>query len=225
MEDCNLTFYIIDPKVPETVRLDIFERVNLGVPLSRQQMRNCLYQGPATAFLKKAAHTALFLDTTAEGFRSKDMRDREAINRYCAFRLLDYREDYKGDIDDFLATVLKRLNQHPDQLPSLETGLALALESSRGLFGKHAFRKHVPGQTSRNPINVSLWDVMATGFSRYPLKQVESHAEELRAGFYNLLNDPDFTNAITIGTNSRIKVLTRFERFEGYLAGILGHAP
>ena len=43
IEDCNLILYIIDAKVPERARLDIFERVNGGVPLTRQQMRNCLY--------------------------------------------------------------------------------------------------------------------------------------------------------------------------------------
>src|SRR5689334_13460512 len=33
IEDCNLILYIIDAKVPERARLDIFERVNGGVPL------------------------------------------------------------------------------------------------------------------------------------------------------------------------------------------------
>ncbi len=40
IEDSNLIFYIIDSKVPEQARMDIFERVNGGVPLTRQQMRN-----------------------------------------------------------------------------------------------------------------------------------------------------------------------------------------
>ena len=30
VEDCNLIFYIIDAKVPERARLDIFDRVNSG---------------------------------------------------------------------------------------------------------------------------------------------------------------------------------------------------
>ena len=33
IEDCNLTLYVIDAKVPERARLDIFERVNSGVPV------------------------------------------------------------------------------------------------------------------------------------------------------------------------------------------------
>ena len=47
VEDCSLTLYSIDSKVPDRARLDIFDRVNSGVPLTRQQMRNCLYMGPA----------------------------------------------------------------------------------------------------------------------------------------------------------------------------------
>ncbi len=56
IEDCNLTLYIIDSKVPERARLDIFERVNSGVPLTRQQMRNSLYMGKATRLYGKG-HT------------------------------------------------------------------------------------------------------------------------------------------------------------------------
>ena len=48
IEDTQLTLYILDSKAPERAKLDIFERVNSGEPLTRQQMRNCLYNGPAT---------------------------------------------------------------------------------------------------------------------------------------------------------------------------------
>ena len=67
VEDCNLTFYTIDATVPERARLDIFERVNSGVPLTRQQMRNCLYRGRATEFLKEESRTEIFLEATGRG--------------------------------------------------------------------------------------------------------------------------------------------------------------
>ena len=51
IEDCDLIFYTLESKTPERARLDIFERVNGGVPLTRQQMRNCLFMGPTTNFL------------------------------------------------------------------------------------------------------------------------------------------------------------------------------
>ncbi|WP_396231329.1 DUF262 domain-containing protein, partial [Acinetobacter baumannii] len=77
IEDTQLTLYILDSKAPERARLDIFERVNSGVPLTRQQMRNCLYSGPATKFLKDASNSLPFIQavTPAQSMK-KTMRDR-----------------------------------------------------------------------------------------------------------------------------------------------------
>ena len=114
VEDCNLIFYIIDSKVAESARLDIFERVNSGVPLTRQQMRNSLYMGRATRFLRKEAVTEIFLGATGGSLKPKTMRDREFVNRFCAFRLLGVNE-YRGDMDQYLATCLRRMNKMAHQ--------------------------------------------------------------------------------------------------------------
>ena len=110
IEDCNLIFYIIDSKAPERARLDIFERVNGGVPLTRQQMRNCLFMGPATTFLKVEARTDIFRKATGRSLNQKTMRDREFVNRFCAFQLLG-PDEYNGDMDNFLAMCLSRMNK------------------------------------------------------------------------------------------------------------------
>lgn len=41
IEDTQLTLYILDKSAPEAMKLDIFDRVNSGVPLSKQQMPEC----------------------------------------------------------------------------------------------------------------------------------------------------------------------------------------
>ena len=56
-----------------------------GVPLTRQQMRNCLYMGEGTRFLKKEAQTDIFLKATGKSLNKKAMRDKEFVNRFCAF--------------------------------------------------------------------------------------------------------------------------------------------
>ena len=71
---------MIDSKVPERARLDIFERVNSGLPLTRQQMRNSLFTGKATRFLKEEAQTEVFLQATGGSLRTSSMRDREFVN-------------------------------------------------------------------------------------------------------------------------------------------------
>lgn len=225
VEDCNLILYVIDAKVPERARLDIFERVNSGVALSRQQMRNCLYSGAATRFLKAEANTELFLQATGRSLRTSTMRDREFVNRFCAFDLLPL-EDYRGDMDDFLALALRRMNTfRQNELADLGRRLQLSLTNNLNVFGKHAFRKHVAGQESRMVINASLWDVMSTGLSHYPEAVVKKRAEALRTAFYHLMADDELIRAITIGSSDLKKVAHRFKVAEKMFREVFGAGP
>ena len=76
--------------------------------------------------------------------------------------------------------------------------------------GRHAFRKHAEGQETRNILNAALWDVMSTGLSKYPEARVDERAHEIRTAFYNMLNDPRFSQAITYSPNSTPQVRDRF---------------
>ena len=222
IEDCNLVFYVIDSKVPERARLDIFERVNGGVPLSRQQMRNSLFMGPATRFLKREARTDVFLRATGRSLNTKTMRDREFVNRFCAFQLLDLRR-YRGDMDDFLAAGLRRMNDlEESDLSRLSCGFRRSMTNNFRLFEGQAFRKHAPGQTRRGVLNASLWDVMSTGLSRYSEDQVLTQADPLRLAVDGLLDDEKFNTAITYGPNDARKVKFRFRVVTEAFREILG---
>ena len=222
VEDCNLIFYIIDSKVPERARLDIFERVNGGVPLTRQQMRNCLFMGDATKFLKNEAQTKIFLKSTGRSLNNKTMRDREFVNRFCAFQLLGV-DEYHGDMDDFLARGLRRMNEmEAVGLSALSDEFRRGLANNVLLFERHAFRKHKPGQENRTVLNASFWDVMSTGLSRYGEHRVTSGANALREAIYGLLEDQEFNTAITYGPNDARKVKRRFAMVREALQETLG---
>ena len=221
--DCNLILYVIDADAPDQTRLDIFERVNSGVPLTRQQMRNCLYMGEATRFLRDASTTDLFLEATGGSLRTATMRDREFVNRFCAFQILDL-DDYR-DMDDFLAKCLNRMNAKPELLPSVSEQLKTTLGNNLHLFGRHAFRKHEPHQENRNPINASLWDVMSTGLSRYPIRMVEERSAQVKERFYRLLKDDAFIHSITYGTNAVQQVRSRFDIAETMFEDVFGANP
>ena len=223
VEDCNLILYVIDAKVPERAELDIFDRVNSGAPLSRQQMRNCLYMGEATKFLKDEARTEAFLEATGHSLRTSTMRDREFVNRFCAFQLLGL-EKY-GEMDKFLADSLSEMNARPEILPALSSQFRTALNNNFFLFGRHAFRKHEPGQERRSGLNVSLWDVMATGFSRYPPDVVQENADVAREAFYRLMGNEEFVDAITQGTHSINQVRRRFAMAGEMFEGVFGACP
>ena len=210
VEDCNLILYVIDSKVPEQARLDIFERVNGGEPLTRQQMRNCLFMGGATRFLKEESKTDLFLQATGGSLNAKTMRDREFVNRFCAFQIFDLNE--YGNMDEFLADSLRKMNAETELLPVLSEQFRNALDNNFHLFDKHAFRKHEPGQEDRNILNASLWDVMSTGLSQYPRQLVEERSAAVKKGFYKLLKDEEFVRSITYGPNSVKQVRCRFTK-------------
>lgn len=221
IEDCNLILYVIDAKVPEQARLDIFDRVNSGIPLTRQQMRNSLYMGAATRFLKEEAITPLFLKATGKSLQTKTMRDREFVNRFCAFRLLPIQE-YRGDMDAFLAKGLKLMNKLPsDDIQKLSAQFRTSLTNNFAVFGRHAFRKHFNSTHGRSVLNASLWDVMSTELSRYSEIVVEARADDIRSAFLSLMNNDDFITSITYGTNDARKVSYRFEKAKAAFGEVL----
>lgn len=222
IEDCNLIFYIIDSRVPERAKLDIFERVNSGSPLTRQQMRNALFNGRATAFLRDESQSELFEKATGRGLDRAKMRDREFVNRFCAFRLLGAKE-YRGDMDEFLAKCLVLMNDLSEHdLSLLSQQFQRGLQNNSLLFERQAFRRPNPDQKRLNVLNASLWDVSSTILSQYKEQDVVSNAEEIRCTVYDLLANEEFLKAITRGTSDTVQVRTRFEMFQRQIEGILG---
>lgn len=221
VEDTNLILYIVDANVPERARLDIFERVNGGVPLTRQQMRNCLYNGAATHFLRDEASEPLFLKATGRSLRPGTMRDREFVNRFCAFQILgpDAYGAQGKKMDEFLAECLTKMNLlSPIDLETLSSEFRAALHNNFFLFGRNTFRKHVPGQERRAVLNASLWDVMSTGLSRRKPDEVKAQQGALKKGFYDLLAKQEFIDSITYGPNTPAVVRTRFRLMRTMLA-------
>lgn len=220
IEDTQLTLYILDKSAPETARLDIFERVNSGIPLTRQQMRNALYDGQATHWLGEQAKSVEFLNATGHSLDPKTMRDREAINRYCAFHILGWSSYTSGDMDSFLASALKKMNSLND-LSELTQDFQAGLYRNQKLFGRHAFRKSLLDSqvgSSRSVINISLFEVMMDALSRLHEFDFNSNEEELKYKLTNLVRDEDFQHAITYSTNSTRQVKQRFKMVDDVVA-------
>lgn len=214
--DTQLIMYILDAKAPEHARLDIFERVNSGVPLSRQQMRNAVYNGPATRWLRDIVANPLFREVTGRNALStKVMRDREAVNRFCAFSIFGVKE-YRGDMDDFLAKALRYMNNHRNELDAVKEKFERSLRSNKHLFGKHAFRKSLAYEgvgIKRSTFNISLFDVCTVLLAEFPEEiQLESElGSKIHKALVDLItDDEEFQNAITLATNNTKSVRARF---------------
>lgn len=213
IEDTVLQLYILDAKAPERAKLDIFDRVNSGVPLTRQQMRNSLYSGAATHFLKQAAESEHFKQATGEALAPKQMRDREVVNRFCAFYLIGVKA-YKGEMDDILASALRKMNKmSAPELEKMMLHFLSAMELSYRLFGKHSFRKSLTGDesTPRAKINISLFDALSIPFACYPVNYPGLSELALKSRVIALLKHPSFDDAIRVSTSIQQKVNYRHE--------------
>jgi hypothetical protein len=229
-EDGPLTFYLIDPKVPDRVRLDIFERVNSGVPLTRQQMRNALYNGRATQLVREMANSTAFVTATGGALTSdrhkRDMKDREAVNRFLGYFYLGWRQygpAGMGDFDDFLGATLRALNEDPHEAIRCKKAFLHSMAANVRIFSKHAFRKSTTKDPRRSALNLALFDVFSVGLARYDAKRLTVELESsIRSAFHKLLRREEFSNAISYATARVENVHTRFRLVDDMLTKVLG---
>lgn len=221
IEDTQLTLYILDPKAPERARLDIFERVNSGVPLTRQQMRNCLYSGQATRWLKEASENEHFLRATSHSLKEKTMRNREVINRFCAFYLLGYKE-YRGDMEDFLARALVQMNKMTEnELHDMSIAFVESMQINFEFFGKHSFRKSMFSPYSpKTVINISLFDTISTVVAKYFDQITDENKDLVKNCLTKLSDNYGFDRAISHATSNSQAVHRRHSFVLRQLAGV-----
>ena len=187
-------------------------------------MRNALYSGPGARFLREEAKSELFKEATGNSLKSEKMRDREFVNRFCAFYLLGV-DAYKGDsdMDAFLAKALKKMNgMSTEAIDDLSESFCRSLDNNFKVFGKHAFRKSIASMDDwRSVINASLWDVMSTELARYAPDIVVKNERELHDIVVVMLQDRDFNETITLGTNDYRKVHARFAMANNLISKVL----
>jgi hypothetical protein len=211
---------VIDPQTPAKVKFDIFKRINtLGEPLSFQEIRHCMSQGTSREFLKTLANSEVFLKATDSSFKEhKRMADREAVLRFCAFRMLEHIEDYAKyeSMDLFLTEATDKIDRvlTDADRAQLAADLARAMENATQLFGNFAFRKWPAGQDDRkNPINKPLLEAWGAVLATYAWENLEPHKSKIvDAARRAMAEDREFTEAISVGTGDPRKVKARFDR-------------
>ena len=168
IEDFQIQAHVIMPPTPDRIKFDIFDRVNRGgTILNKQEIRNALYQGNATAFLNRIVETQAFRLATGNAFlREKRMKDKYIVRRFISLYLYKhnyYKNDdgelyiYKNDIDELLGKGMESLNSMPDnKLKNLEDMIIKALLSSVAILGGDAFR--LVNEGKRGPINMNIFE-------------------------------------------------------------------
>lgn len=221
----QLAVNVIDARTPSQVKYDLFRRINTGgVPLNAQEIRNSIAKPRVRQFLKRLANSNAFLNATDRSVNDMRMAAKELVLRFVAFYMAyNYKTgeiNYQmSDLELFLDNAFEQLNSMGDsKLKELEEAFIQAMNNAHKIFGEYAFRKYKLSELNsgrRKLINKSLfssWSVILAepGLSLNPTKEfsfvaVQRLAEELE-------NNEDFSNALTIGTNSMTRVKINFRK-------------
>ena len=164
LENAQLVVYVIESTSPGKVKYDIFKRINTGGrPLNHQEVRNCIADNTVRKYLKRLASSKEFLSATGGSVSDSRMDAQELVLRFTGFKMEhDGEVIYNGDMNDFLDTVLDKLNKVSNsRLKEYENAFLSSMRINFHLFGEFCFRKcltvHLKPGARKQFINKALF--------------------------------------------------------------------
>uniref|UniRef100_UPI004057BCB6 DUF262 domain-containing protein n=1 Tax=Acetatifactor sp. TaxID=1872090 RepID=UPI004057BCB6 len=203
IKEASVTVYTVEKGTPELVVYNIFQRINTGgLELNPQEIRQALCMGNATMLIQKLAESEEFITATQHKISSERMADREYVTRFIAFTELDYREEYHGNIDNYLIKALKLVNTYDEkQLSIISNRFKKVMNYCTRIFGRYAFRKY-NSNWHRGPINKAIFELWSVCFSELSEEQLEKlvrQRDEFLVSFGELMQKADFVTALKAG--------------------------
>ena len=203
IKESSVVAYNVMKGTPEMIVFNIFQRINTGgVQLNDQEIRQALYSGKGTDFIKELAEREEFKEATQFAVKPDRMLDREYTLRFLSFTEMDYQKEYKGDINSFLIKGLKKANdfEDPDR-DRVRERFVKVMNACRDVFGRLAFRKYNQS-FRRGPISKAIFEIWAICFgelSEEELGIIRNKKDEFIHAFGNLLATPEFVSALKSG--------------------------
>lgn len=224
IKSLKITMNTLRKGTPLDVKYIIFQRVNTaGVPLTPQEMRHALNQGPAAIFIKELADMESFKKATNYSVESKRMQDRDFVNRFIAF-YIGY-EDYMGDLDMFLNDKMGELNKMTsEQRDDIRVSFDKAMKCCYAIFKKDTFRKRYNQEDRRKPISKAVYDTLSVNIawlSDEERKLLLKNTEAFKAGMIRLFNNEKFDFSVSTGTGKKYNVEQRFTMVKSLIEEII----
>ena len=224
IKSLKITMNTLRKGTPLDVKYIIFQRVNTaGVPLTPQEMRQALNQGPAAIFIKELADMESFKKATNYSVESKRMQDRDFVNRFIAF-YIGY-QDYMGDLDMFLNDKMGELNKMTsEQRDDIRVSFDKAMKCCYEIFKNDAFRKKYSVTDKRKPISKSVYDTLSVNIAWLSDEEqlmLLKNAEAFKTGMIRLFNDERFNFSISTGTGQKYNVDLRFTMVKSLIKEII----
>lgn len=216
-EDKKLTVFVLKPSTPMVVIYDLFNRINTGgTQLNRQEVRNCIFIGKSTQLLKELSENDDYKKAIDFGVKSTRMKDREVALRYIAFRWFDYKNEYSGNMSDFVESAMKKINKMDEpEIQNIRTDFIRVMQWSYEIWKNANFR--IPTTYTRGTINTAILESVCNYLSFKDDEFIETNINTIHDNYSELINDEDFLEAVTKSTGNKAKVLLRFKLAKQFL--------
>lgn len=235
--ETEMRFTVINPGTPEAVKRNIFKRINTGgMPLTAQEIRHALYEGKSSELLQELVKSTSFLQTIGKKIDDSRMGASELILRLVSFMLID-RGAYKVGMDSWLSNTMRVINCFPQpteqqmrkifqkevphfklqSIKEIKKRFELAMIRGEEIFDGHAFRKSLPDESRKSPINKSLFEVWGNVLSELSednYRVLNSRRNRLLSEYKSLLLDTDFNNAISRHSSTPKGVSESYEKIQ-----------
>jgi uncharacterized protein with ParB-like and HNH nuclease domain len=209
-EDKKLTIFALKPSTPMVVIYDLFNRINTGgTQLNRQEVRNCIFIGKATQLLKDLSGKTYYRKAISNGVSGSRMKDREVVLRYIAFRWFNYKDEYNGNMSDYIESAMKKINKMEDDgIQRITVDFKKVMRQSFSIWGNKNFR--IPTKDTRGAINTAVLETVCNYLSYQNDDFIERNKAIIKENYTKLIQDSGYLDAVTRATGNKTKVLDRF---------------
>jgi uncharacterized protein with ParB-like and HNH nuclease domain len=195
---------------PEVVH-DLFHRLNTGgMPLTDQEIRNCIYTGifnKQILDLNKYPNWRKLLDKKA---LDKRLRDAELVLRF--FALLHGASIYRPSMKLFLSTYQKDNKDNIDFIDSNAEIFKRTVDLILSEIGENAFK------TTR-AINKSIVDSLMVAIAQ--ILASGKPYENINDNYRRLIQDDNYKKYVTSGTSGETNVKGRIDLARNYLLNLI----
>lgn len=204
------TTIVEDVDFNPTVVHDLFHRLNTGgMPLTDQEIRNCVYSGVFNMQILNLNKNASWRELMGSEIPDKRLKDAELILRF--FALLSDVGSYKPSMKIFLSSFQQKNQNNSDFLESnrnvFESVIGIVLSG----IGRGAFK------TTRS-VNKSMADAIMVSIAQ--ILRDGKNVVNIADNYKKLIKDENFIRYTQSGTSTEHNVKNRIDLARNYFLGL-----
>lgn len=182
---------------------EIFNRLNTGgVPLTNQEVRNCIFSGNFNEQLKEINENSNWRNLFGNPRPNKRMTDVDLVLRFFSLYGEKYL-DYKAPMREWLNNAMKENIEGLDDLDEFKSLFDRTIEKINTEFGVNVFKGN--GRS----LNRAIFDAIMVSTAKGVID--DNFQEDLYEKYKSLLKDDEFKECLIEGTTDPRKVKQRID--------------